>query len=113
MKKTILALLSIAAVAAAACQPKEATEAVPQGRCVPVTLTALQPGATRTFIEKTAEGWAPKWQQGDLLTVTYLKDGDYEAQKSFVLICSLLRIQKKKNCTSEGSYSYAEEEHIP
>lgn len=29
------------------------------------------------------------------------------------MICSLLRIQKKKNCTSEGSYSYAEEEHIP
>jgi len=29
------------------------------------------------------------------------------------VICSLLRIQKKKNCTSEGSYSYAEEEHIP
>ena len=32
---------------------------------------------------------------------------------SLPLICSLLRIQKKKNCTSEGSYSYAEEEHIP
>lgn len=82
MKKTLLALLTLAAVAAA-CQPKElADSASGLVREIPVTFTAEQP-ATRTFIEATPTGWTPKWQKGDLLTVTYLQDGDYTAQKEF------------------------------
>lgn len=82
MKKTLLALLTLAA-AAASCQPKElADSASGLVREIPVTFTAEQP-ATRTFIEATPTGWTPKWQKGDLLTVTYLQDGDYTAQKEF------------------------------
>lgn len=72
-------------MALAACQPKElaVSAPVPSGiREVAVTLSAAQP-ATRTFIEAVQEGWQPKWQKGDSLTVTYLEGDDYAPQKGF------------------------------
>ncbi len=85
MKKTFIALIGIAAMAFASCQPKElavSTPSTPGVREVAVTLSAAQP-ATRTFIEAVQEGWQPKWHKGDSLTVTYLEGDDYAPQKGF------------------------------
>lgn len=85
MKKILVSILGIAAMAASACQPKEQAEiATPSGvHEISVTFTADLPG-TRTFIEAAEGGWQPKWQKGDAMNVTYKVDGDYTAQKSFV-----------------------------
>ena len=85
MKKILVSILGIAAMATSACQPKEQAEiATPSGvHEISVTFTADLPG-TRTFIEAAEGGWQPKWQKGDAMNVTYKVDGDYTAQKSFV-----------------------------
>ena len=81
MKKTVIALLTLAAVAAAACQPKEqGLDVNSPVREIPVTLTAELPG-TRTFIEATPTGWQPCWSTGDERTVTH--SGDFSSQKGF------------------------------
>ena len=79
MKKTVLSVLCAAAVVAA-CQPKESAERLREGEVL-LTFSAEQP-QTRTFIEETAGGWIPKWHAGDVCGFTYLKDGDYSANKS-------------------------------
>ena len=82
MRKSIIALLAIAAAAAVACQPKEeGGKDASLVREVPITFTAELPG-TRTFIEAAEGGWQPYWQNGDEITVTH--SGDFASQKGFV-----------------------------
>ena len=83
MKKILYSILSIAAVAITACQPKEAFEAPVEGKLIPLTITAELP-ATRTFIQETGNGWQPYWNAQDSIYVNPLIDNDYAKQYKFV-----------------------------
>ncbi|MBQ1167621.1 MAG: polysaccharide lyase family 1 protein [Bacteroidales bacterium] len=83
MKKILYSILSIAAVAITACQPKEAFEAPAEGKLIPLTITAELP-ATRTFIQETDNGWQPYWNAQDSIYVNPLIDNDYAKQYKFV-----------------------------
>ena len=68
MKKTVIALLTIAAAAAVACQDKE-VEVIGSENLVPLTIIAEQSG-TRTHIEQAEGGWQPYWNDQDSIFVT-------------------------------------------
>ena len=81
MKKILLALLSIAALAA--CQPKELIDQPSEGKFVPLTITAEQP-STKTFILEVEGGWQPCWNELDSIYINPLINNDYAKQYKFV-----------------------------
>ncbi|MBO7604317.1 MAG: polysaccharide lyase family 1 protein [Bacteroidales bacterium] len=83
MKKILYSIMSIAAVAITACQPKEAFEAPGAGKLIPLTISAEQP-STKTFIQEAEGGWQPYWNENDSIFVNPVINNDYAKQYTFI-----------------------------
>ena len=73
MKKTLIAILALAAMAAGCSREMSPEQNAQKLLSIPLTLSAEMPG-TKTYIEATPDGWRPYWQQGDTLTVVLSDD---------------------------------------
>ena len=72
MKKTVISLLGLVAIAISSCQPAETEVSTAPGG-ITLTLSAEQP-ASRTYIEAADGGWQPYWSPDDSICVTLGND---------------------------------------